>query len=102
MLIMVSSLLCVSQSLLYFQKRFRSKHESTIPRLRNTIDFGSGDGIEVLLSPKLALYNCRHEAVQFVHVILGDLISLLCRRSGGCKGGGGEMNAALLYGKTVL
>ena len=98
----ISSLLSVYQFLLYFQKRCRTKHDSTIPRLRNTVVFGSGDGIEGLLIPKLALYDCSHAAVQLGHLILGGVISSLCRRSGGCEGGCGGMNAAPPYRQTVL
>ena len=62
-LIMISSVLCVSQYLLSFQKQCQSKHNSTRPRLRNTVVFGGGDGIELLLSPKSVLYDCSHAAV---------------------------------------
>ena len=98
----ISSLLRVSQSLPSFQKLCRSKHDSTRPRSRNTVVFSSDDGIEGLLSPKPAFYDCSHAAVRLGHLILGDVISSLCRCSGGCKGGGGGMNAALPYGRTVL
>ena len=60
----ISPLLRISQSLLSFQKRCRSKHDSTRPILRNTVVFGGGDDIEGLLSPKYALYDCSHVAVQ--------------------------------------
>ena len=56
----------------------------------------------VLLSPKLALYYCSRVAVTLGNLILGGIISLLCRISGGCEGGGGEVNASLPCGRTVL
>ena len=93
-------LLRVSQSLLYFQKRCQHMNNSTRPRLRNTVVFGSGDGIEGLISTKLALYDCSHGAIRWGRLILGYVILLLCSRSGGCKGGG--MNAALTYRETVI
>ena len=94
--ILISSLLRVSQSLLSFQKGCRSKHNYTRPRLSNITVFSSSYGIEGLLSTKSTLYDCSHAAVQFWHLILGDIISLICRCSGSCEGGGGGMNAALL------
>ena len=101
-LIPIFSLLRVSQSLLSFQKRCQSKHDSTRPRLRNNVVFGSGNGIEGLLSPKWVLCNFSHADVLSKHLILGGVILSLCRRSGGCEGGGGGKNAALPYGRTVL
>ena len=102
MLIPISSLLRVSRSLLSFQKWGRSKHDYTRPRLRKAAVFGSSDGIEGFLSPKSALCNWYHAVVRLRHLILGDVISLLCRCSGGCEGGGGGMITALPYGRTVL
>ena len=93
--IMISPLLRVSQPLLSLKKLCRYKHNDNRPILRNTIVFGSGDGIEGLPSPKSVLYNCSHVAVGLGHLILRDVISLLCRRSGGCEGGGGGMKVAL-------
>ena len=98
----ISFLLRVSKSLLYFQKRCWSKHDYTRPILRNTVVFGSGDGIEGLLSNKYALYDFSHADVRLGHLILGDIISLLFRHSGGREGGGGGMNAALPHERTVL
>ena len=98
----ISCLLRISQYLLYFQKRCRSKHDSTIPRLRNNVFFGISNGIEVLISPKSELYDFSHAAVRSGHLILGDVISSMCRQSGGNEGGGGGMNADLPYGKTVI
>ena len=88
-LIPISSLLRVSQPPLSFQKLFQSKQNSTRPILRNIIVFGSVNGIEVLPSPKSVLYDCYHAAVRLGHLISGDVISSICRRSGGCVGGGG-------------
>ena len=102
MSIPISSFLSVSQSLLSFQKRYRSKHDSTGPRLRNTVVFGSGDNIGRLLIPESALYYCSHAAVLLGHLILGGVILSICRRSGGCEGRGGGMNAALPYRQTIL
>ena len=51
----IFSILRVSQSLLSLQKWCWSKHNSTRPRFSNTIVFGSGHGIEGLLSTKSAL-----------------------------------------------
>ena len=73
-LIPISSLLRVSKSRLYLKKRCRHKHNFTILILRNDIFFGSVDDIEVLISPKLALYNCSHATVRLGHLILGDVI----------------------------
>ena len=101
-LIPIYSLLRVSQSLLLFQKRCRSKHNSTRPRLRNTAVFGSGDGIEGLLSPKSVVYDFSHAAVRLGYLILRGVVLSLCRCSGGCEVGGVVMNAALPYIQTVL
>ena len=56
-LIPIFYLVHVSQSFMYFQKRCLSKHNSTGPILRNTVVFGSSDGIEGLLSPKSTLHD---------------------------------------------
>ena len=65
--------------------------------MSNNVVFGSGDEIEGLLSPISTLYDFSHAAVQLGNLMLGDVISLLFRRSDGCEGGGGRMNEDLLY-----
>ena len=101
-LIPILPLLRVSQSLLYFQKRCRSKHDSTRLILSNTVVFVSSNGIEGLLSPKSGLYNFSHAAVLLGYLILRGVILSLCHRSSVREGGGGGMNAALADGWTVL